>query len=326
VKDRRGASEPTRLVDLDDGAFSSMGSDLRVARGAAASYDVDAGLAKFSALVAAAPIAAAIGSAAGSAVGNAAPGGVAALVEAAPAALGASGSTVATTAVSTAAATSAAATGTAAKLAVAAKLGFGMKTLVAAMIATGAVGVAGYEIASSPPARDDAVVTAPERPVANDAPRARAPLDTPGPVPAPVEVSEPVEAPVEAPVVAPSVPIEAHPETETETATPATPPTSSHATPGAPTANGAVASSVKPEVEQLAKVRGAGSPAQQLKLAEEGHRLFPRGVFFQEREAIAIDALSKLGRGGEAAERARAFVARYPKSPYVETFRRIAGE
>jgi hypothetical protein len=46
----------------------------------------------------------------------------------------------------------------------------------------------------------------------------------------------------------------------------------------------------------------------------------------QEREVIAIDALVRLGRRGEADARARRFVGAYPGSPDVQRVETILGE
>ena len=64
-------------------------------------------------------------------------------------------------------------------------------------------------------------------------------------------------------------------------------------------------------------------PAQALVVAEEGHRMFPSGVFAQEREALAISALVRLGQHAEARARAKSFVAAYPESHFVERIRRL---
>ena len=80
------------------------------------------------------------------------------------------------------------------------------------------------------------------------------------------------------------------------------------------------------EVAHLARVRAAsGDPARALALAEEGHRLFPTGIFSQEREAIAIGAVAALGRRAEARARGEAFLARHPNSVFAERVRRDAG-
>lgn len=63
-------------------------------------------------------------------------------------------------------------------------------------------------------------------------------------------------------------------------------------------------------------------PARALALTQEHRRRFPKGALAQEREVIAIEALSRLGRSGEAAKRAKTFENSYPGSAHqrkVET-------
>lgn len=79
-------------------------------------------------------------------------------------------------------------------------------------------------------------------------------------------------------------------------------------------------------MDQLALVRRATDPGSALALADAGHAMFPRGVFWQEREAIAIASLAQMGRGDDARARARAFLARHPGSLFAEGLRRVAGD
>jgi hypothetical protein len=81
------------------------------------------------------------------------------------------------------------------------------------------------------------------------------------------------------------------------------------------------------ETANLARLRAAArsDPALALFIANEGNRRFPRGIFGQERESIAIDALARLGRTSEARARARAFLAAYPGGPYAEKVRKVTG-
>lgn len=81
---------------------------------------------------------------------------------------------------------------------------------------------------------------------------------------------------------------------------------------------------LRAEMKQLAEVRSA-PPARALQLANEGHQRFKSGIFYQEREALAISALVKLGRSGEAQTRARTFLSTFPRGPYAERVRREAG-
>jgi hypothetical protein len=60
----------------------------------------------------------------------------------------------------------------------------------------------------------------------------------------------------------------------------------------------------------------AGDPARALMLAEKHRHQFPHGVLVQEREVIAIAALSRLGRVSQAQARADAFFKAFPGSAY----------
>ena len=68
------------------------------------------------------------------------------------------------------------------------------------------------------------------------------------------------------------------------------------------------------------------SPQRALGLLIDHARLYPSGSFAQERESLAIDTLRKLGRTTEARERARAFIARFPKASNVKHLTRWLGE
>ena len=88
----------------------------------------------------------------------------------------------------------------------------------------------------------------------------------------------------------------------------------------------AAAEPVDGPAEELAllvriKQQAAGDPAAVVALVDEGHRRFPHGSFYQERESIAILALAQLGRGGEARARAQRFLVAHPQSPYAERLR-----
>lgn len=63
---------------------------------------------------------------------------------------------------------------------------------------------------------------------------------------------------------------------------------------------------------QTALARGRAGEA--LEALSEHQRRFPRGQFTEEREALAIQALSRLGRMEQAVARAERFRARYPGS------------
>jgi hypothetical protein len=60
-----------------------------------------------------------------------------------------------------------------------------------------------------------------------------------------------------------------------------------------------------------------------LALAEQHAKLYPRGLFAQEREILAIEALLKLRQRSAALARAKDFVARYPDSPHARRVRSL---
>lgn len=64
-------------------------------------------------------------------------------------------------------------------------------------------------------------------------------------------------------------------------------------------------------------------PRSALKWLERYDARFPRGQLRSERELIAIDALTRLGRRGAARARGRAFLEHYPHSPYRERVLRL---
>jgi hypothetical protein len=61
----------------------------------------------------------------------------------------------------------------------------------------------------------------------------------------------------------------------------------------------------------------ADDPRAALTLTEKHRQLFPDGTFAQEREVIAIDALVRLRRTTDAAERARRFEESFPGSAHL---------
>lgn len=70
----------------------------------------------------------------------------------------------------------------------------------------------------------------------------------------------------------------------------------------------------------------AHDPTRALDLAQEHARTFPSGELVQEREVIAVEALSKLERRAEAKARAIALLSIHPRSPYVARLERAVGE
>ena len=74
-------------------------------------------------------------------------------------------------------------------------------------------------------------------------------------------------------------------------------------------------------VDRIESVMRAVFEAFGLVLVDEGHRRFPRGSFYQERESIAILALAQVGRSTEARARAQRFLDAHPGSAYAERLR-----
>lgn len=66
-------------------------------------------------------------------------------------------------------------------------------------------------------------------------------------------------------------------------------------------------------------------PAAAAAMADEGQARFPHGLFWQDREAIAVEALMQRGQRDEARRRAGAFLVRHPESPFAERMRRVTG-
>jgi hypothetical protein len=66
-------------------------------------------------------------------------------------------------------------------------------------------------------------------------------------------------------------------------------------------------------------------PALALSLTDQHAREHPRGVFAQEREAIAIDAFLALQRTAAAEARVRRFLADHPRSPHAPRLRALLG-
>lgn len=144
----------------------------------------------------------------------------------------------------------------------------------------------------------------------NFGPHTPRPPDLPDSVPAPPDVTPP--ASVSPPATSASAPSDGANGN-------ASPPGSSE--PSASASSRANAAAVRPaetEAELLERARNAlsGSPARALALTDQHRARFPSGVLAQEREVIAIQALQRLGRTAQAAERSADFARRYPNSAY----------
>lgn len=66
----------------------------------------------------------------------------------------------------------------------------------------------------------------------------------------------------------------------------------------------------------------SNDPAGALGLLEQSQKRFPRGALAEEREALTIEALARLGDTARSATRATAFLRNYPRSPHAADVRR----
>jgi hypothetical protein len=78
---------------------------------------------------------------------------------------------------------------------------------------------------------------------------------------------------------------------------------------------------VPDEAKLLEQARRALStnPSQALAITRRHQALYPNGALAQEREVIAIEALRRLGKSGQASERADSFEQKYPDSAHRRT-------
>ncbi|MDF2693760.1 MAG: hypothetical protein K0S65_2143 [Labilithrix sp.] len=80
------------------------------------------------------------------------------------------------------------------------------------------------------------------------------------------------------------------------------------------------------EVARRAQAMLASNPGRALAMADQLARDFPNGEFVQEREAIAVEALARVGRKEEALQRARALLRRFPRTPYAARLEMVIGQ
>lgn len=81
------------------------------------------------------------------------------------------------------------------------------------------------------------------------------------------------------------------------------------------------------EVQQLRQIRQlvGANPSQALALANEGHGTFKGGVLYQEREALALQALSALGRRSELEARGDRYLRAFPNGSFSSRVRQLMG-
>jgi hypothetical protein len=82
------------------------------------------------------------------------------------------------------------------------------------------------------------------------------------------------------------------------------------------------------EVELLKEARDsiASDPQRALLLTRRHRAEFPFGAYSQERDFLAVSALSRLGRAAEARSLAESFRRRYPRSAYLPQLARLLGD
>ena len=92
-----------------------------------------------------------------------------------------------------------------------------------------------------------------------------------------------------------------------------------------PGAAGVNRSASELELLQRAHAIVATDPRRALSLTNEHIRDFPSGEFVQEREMLAIEALSRLGEKQAARRRADALLERFPRTPYLAKIEMLLG-
>lgn len=75
-----------------------------------------------------------------------------------------------------------------------------------------------------------------------------------------------------------------------------------------------------------ARTRLETDPAGALASLEEHARTFPNGELAPERDFLTVKALRRVGRTDDARTKARAFLKRYPSSPYAGSVRNVLSE
>ena len=131
---------------------------------------------------------------------------------------------------------------------------------------------------------------------------------------------EPAPAPVPAPSVvsAPAPKATPLPEQPAAESAPAAPASEAPVADAAPPKTRAQATAKPSEAALLNQAQQAlkSDPRRALQLTRLHKQLYPQGSLAQEREVIAIEALSRLDKKGSAQERAEAFSEKYPESAH----------
>jgi hypothetical protein len=185
-----------------------------------------------------------------------------------------------------------------------------VRTILVSLVVVGiGTAIVGY-VVSRPDHRDEHVV----------------PAITSTPVPPPAPLTAPVVSP---PIVIAEPPVAELPKPRVRLA-PAKPHASpAAAEPAAPEPAPPVAPSAPPTISEVALLEQAraalraGDTAHALVLVEQDATLYPDGVLVEEREALAIETLIKLGRRDEAVAKWTKFATSYPHSNYHARLQRL---
>lgn len=202
----------------------------------------------------------------------------------------------------------------------AAATGAGTATLTKVLVvglAIGGVGLAGTFglrtlAGTAPTSATSAVTSVSTKPVLPTAP---VPIPSSAPPIEPAPAAEPIRS-AEGEARAPGVnqrPRAPEPDTEART-------------PSVERATEPAVSATLLESQRMAKARAslrAGDAQTTLLELDALSRDFPSGVLTQERDALRIQALSRLGQRKRARDLARSFLGRHPDSPHAEAVRRV---
>jgi len=142
-------------------------------------------------------------------------------------------------------------------------------------------------------------------------PRAELAQARPAAISAPVQ---PVETPeVAAPMASDRVELDSAPQPEPE----APPPRTRRRSPVSPAQDPTAELGLLDEAQRAL----AQEPARALRRTQQHRSRYPRGVYAQEREVIAIEALVALGQSEKARRRAERFLRKYPTSSHTRAVR-----
>jgi hypothetical protein len=110
----------------------------------------------------------------------------------------------------------------------------------------------------------------------------------------------------------------------------ALPPASASAAPPFPSMKPLVIPPRNPDEETKALEQAQDAlntdPDYALAQCDDDAKLFPNGTLAQEREVVAIDALTRLGRMPEAKARAKKFATAYPNSAHLWQVQKLVGQ